>query len=276
MTYSSIHSLKVNMISDKRIDKGKAFNWGKTSEDYAKFRDIYPPIFYEKIVERNVGVEGQTVLDIGTGTGVLPLNMYKYGAKWIGTDISENQIEQAKILAQKANMDIEFLTSSAEALNFPENSFDAVTACQCFWYFDYKVIAPKLAKLLKKNGKLIILCMEWLPFEDKIAGASEAIILKYSPNWSGAGETKKPIPIADELKEYFEVVYHEEYDLDVPFTRESWHGRMRACRGVGASLNEKELAEWNREHWDLMLRVAPEGEFGIRHFAAIAELRVKK
>ena len=79
-------------ISDKNIDGGKAFDWGKTSEDYAKFRDIYPEQFYKRIVKLNLCVSGQTVLDLGTGTGVLPRNMYHYGAKWIGTDISDKQI----------------------------------------------------------------------------------------------------------------------------------------------------------------------------------------
>jgi len=264
------------MISDKRIDKGKAFDWGRTSEDYAKYRDIYPPEFFKKIVERNIGIKGQTILDIGTGTGVLPRHMYSYGAKWIGTDISENQIEQAKLLAQKESMAIDFKVSSSEELDFPEDSFDVITACQCHWYFDYDVIAPKFAKMLKKGGRFVLLCMEWLPFEDKIAGASEEVILKYSPNWSGAGETKKPIAIPEVLKKYFDVVYHEEFDLYVPFTRESWHGRMRACRGVGASLNEEELSRWEEEHWKLMETIAPEGEFKIFHFAAIAELQVKK
>ena len=32
-------------IKDKRIDDGKAFDWGKTSKEYAKFRDIYPEEF---------------------------------------------------------------------------------------------------------------------------------------------------------------------------------------------------------------------------------------
>ena len=27
-------------ITDNRIDAGKAFDWGKTSEEYAKYRDI--------------------------------------------------------------------------------------------------------------------------------------------------------------------------------------------------------------------------------------------
>ena len=36
-------------IVNNRIDGGKAFDWGRTSEEYAKFRDIYPDIFYPKI-----------------------------------------------------------------------------------------------------------------------------------------------------------------------------------------------------------------------------------
>ena len=79
----------------QNIDKGKPFDWGKTSEDYAKYRDIYPQEFYDYILNMGLCKSGQKVLDIGTGTGVLPRNMYKYGAEWVGTDIAENQIEQA-------------------------------------------------------------------------------------------------------------------------------------------------------------------------------------
>ena len=85
----------------KEIDGGKAFDWGRTSEDYAKYRDIYPPVFYQKIAERNLCVRGQKALDLGTGTGVLPRNMYSYGARWIGTDLSEEQIAQAKRLTEE-------------------------------------------------------------------------------------------------------------------------------------------------------------------------------
>ena len=53
-------------IKDSRIDDGKAFDWGRTSKDYAKYRDIYPEIFYKKIVDRGLCIEGQSVLDLGT------------------------------------------------------------------------------------------------------------------------------------------------------------------------------------------------------------------
>lgn len=44
--------MKMN-ITDKNIDAGRAFDFGRTSENYAKFRDIYPQEFYDKVIRRN-------------------------------------------------------------------------------------------------------------------------------------------------------------------------------------------------------------------------------
>lgn len=259
-------------MTNIEIDSGKAFDWGRTSKDYAKYRDIYPREFYEKIILRGLCVSGQSVLDLGTGTGVLPRNMYSYGAKWIGTDISANQIAQAKHLSE--GMDIDYYATPAEEIDFPDGSFDVITACQCFWYFKHEQILLNLCRMLKPNGRILILYMAWLPFEDKIAGESERLVLKYSPQWSGAGETVHPIEIPECYFTRFELVFHEEYLLDVPFTRESWNGRMRACRGVGASLSEEEIIRFEREHLELLNKIAPE-EFGVKHYVAYAELKMK-
>ncbi|MFR2154086.1 MAG: class I SAM-dependent methyltransferase [[Eubacterium] siraeum] len=51
-------------------------------------------------------------------------------------DISPEQIEQAKLLSQ--GTDIKYYVSASEDLSFPDNSFDVITACQCFWYFDHE------------------------------------------------------------------------------------------------------------------------------------------
>ena len=262
-------------ITDKRIDGGKAFDWGRTSKEYAKYRDIYPEEFYQKIVDRGLCIKGQKVLDLGTGTGVLPRNMYRFGADWVGTDISPEQIEQARRMSEEGGMEIDFQAVSAEQINYPKNSFDVITACQCFWYFDHPKVMPVFADLLKEDGRLLILYMAWLPYEDKIAGMSEDLALKYSPNWSGAHETRHPISIPDVAYDFFELEDHEEYDLMVPFTRESWHGRMKACRGIGASLSPEEIAKWDVEHRALLESVAPES-FEVKHYAALAVLKRKE
>lgn len=257
-------------LTDKNIDGGKAFDWGRVSKDYAKFRDIYPQEFYDRIINRGLCVQGQKVLDLGTGTGVLPRNLYRYGAKWTGTDISENQIEMARELSK--GMDIDYDVRSAENTNFPDGTFDVITACQCFWYFNHAQIMPQLFRMLKPNGRILILYMAWLPFEDKTAQASENLVLKYNPGWSGVGETMHPVHIPGCYYEKFDPVFHEEFPLKVHFTRESWNGRMKACRGVGASLSEKETAAWEREHRQLLARTAPM-EFDILHYGALAALK---
>lgn len=259
-------------ITNQTIDGGKAFDWGNISADYAKFRDIYPQEFYNKITRQNLCINGQSVLDLGTGTGVLPRNMYRYGANWIGTDISEQQIKQAKLLSD--GMDIQYYVQSAENTDFPDNTFDVITACQCFWYFSHEQLLPSFLRILKPGGCILLLYMAWLPFEDKIAGASERLVLKYNPKWSGANETTRPISIPKCYFPHFELTFHEEYPLSVPFTPESWHGRMKACRGIGASLAPHEIAAWEQEHTKLLSEIAP-AAFTVAHYGALAILKKK-
>ena len=259
---------------NKFIDSGKAFDWGKTSEDYAKYRDIYPTQMYEKILTYGLCTKGQKVLDLGTGTGVLPRNMYKYGADFIGTDISAEQIEQAKLLSKNAGMNIDYFVTPAESVNFEDNSFDVVTAFTCFFYFDHEKLVEKLKHILKPNGHLLVGYLAWLPFEDKIAGKSEELILKYNPEWSGKGETRKKIFIPDIYSESFDIVHNEFFDVKIPFTKESWTGRMKACRGVGASLSQEKIDEFEKEHMR-MLDENTNDNFEILHNAALVDLKLK-
>jgi len=261
--------------TDKNIDDGNTFDWGKTSDDYAKYREIYPQEFYRRIVAEGVCVRGQAVLDLGTGTGVLPRNLYPYGASFTGTDIAANQIAKAKELTKEAGMHISYDRVATEDLSYPADTFDVITACQCFFYFRHDVLAPKLYQFLKPGGKLVILYMAWLPFEDEIAGASEDLVLAYHPKWTGCRETRHPNVIPMEYKPYFDCMKEDIYDLSIPFARESWNGRMKACRGIGASLSAQKVKEFEAEHLKLLNKIAPP-EFEILHYVAMSILKVKK
>ena len=52
-------------------------------------------------------------------------------------------------------------------------------------------------------------------------------------------------------KPYFYCVRCESFAADVPFTRETWDGRMYACRGIGAAslpeAKKNEYSKGNRE-----------------------------
>ena len=147
-----------------------------------------------------------------------------------------------------------------------------VKHCQCFFYFDHTRLAPKLFRILKPEGKLAIIYMAWLPFEDKIAGASEQLVLRYHPDWTGGGEIRHPIEVDSCYKRFFTCENECVFDVSVPFTRESWAGRIRACRGIGASLSPEQVQEFDSEHRQLLRDIAPE-QFSILHYCAVTVLK---
>ena len=61
------------------------------------------------------------------------------------------------------------------------------------------------------------------------------------------------------------------FDVDVNFTRDTWHGRIKACRGIGTgALSDEEIAKWEIEH-KAMLSSYHE-KFTIPHYATILDL----
>jgi len=250
------------------IDHNAPFDWGRASQDYAKFRDIYPPAFYERLRSLGIGLPGQHILDLGTGTGVLPRAMQGNGARFTGADISPNQLAMARELSQ--GMGIEYVLSPAEGIDFPPENFDAVTACQCFFYFDRTIVMPKIHEILKPGGRFAILSMFWLPRQSKICSQSEKLVLKYNPDWTGGGYRRKnrfeqkAMTTAKWAKPLFEVERRVFFCVDVPFAREAWHGRILTCRGIGASsLPGEKIAAFEAEH-KVFLSTLPE-EFTIPH-----------
>lgn len=262
------------MMQNRDIDHGNAFDWGRTSKEYAQFRDIYPSEFYESIVSRGYGISGQSCLDLGTGTGVIPRNLYRFGAQWTGADLEPNQIAEARRLAEENGMDIRFLAAPAEETGLPDGAFDVVTAAQCFWYFDPDRIFPEIHRILKPGGHLLLLFMGWLPFESEIAMDTEKLVLKYNPSWTGGGMTRYEPQPPKGSEALFQCNEALGYTINVPFTRESWHGRAIACRGVGASsLSAERIEAFKRKHWAYMLTL-PE-TFEIPHLVTLVDLKAK-
>ena len=252
------------MINLDYIDGGKSWDFGKVSQDYAKYRDIYSERFFKTILKYSIGTQGQTVLDLGTGSGVIPryMTVLSPNTKWVGTDISAEQIQAAKLVTNNPN--ISYLVCPADEIPFAAHTFDAITACQCFWYFPVETTVPEIYRVLKHGGRFAILSMIGLPRESEILAKSEELVLKYNPNWNGNDFDRVNPCSPDWLDENFVIVDLHEYVEYLEFTRESWCGRMRACRGVGASLPRNLIEEYDKEHYEALCKIADE-TFTIPH-----------
>ena len=253
------------MVQREEFDNGRDIDWGKTSEDYARYRPGPPMSLYQMLQAIEIGIPGQSVLDQGTGTGVFGRQLAKQVCRVVGTDISDNQIKFAKELARIDGQDnIEFLVSAAEVNPFPDHSFDVISASQCFVYFDKTKWIPEARRLLRPNGRIVIAFFQWLPLEDPISGATEKLVLKHNPDWS-AHSLKGHV---DQFEDWFIRDFKQAallaYDEDIKFTREVWRGRIRALRGIGASLPPERVIAFDLEH-DEMLKNSFGDEFVIPH-----------
>jgi SAM-dependent methyltransferase len=246
------------------IDAGTEFDWGRTSADYARHRPGPPPSFFVRLHALGVGLPGQRILDLATGTGVLARQFAKQGSIVTGIDIAPEQIDAAARLAATDGLEARFAVAPAEQTGQPDAAFDAVTANQCWLYFDRTRILPEIRRVLAPDGVLVVSFFNWLPQRDPVARASEQLVLKYSPHWQGADWDGRVPPVPSWAKESCELTAMFWYDEAIPFTRESWRGRMRACRGTGASLDAPGLAAFDREHDALLRRIVPE-TFPILH-----------
>lgn len=227
------------------VDNGQAFDFGKTSSEYAKYRDIYPKELYDRLYTIGVGKAGTNWLDLGTGTGVVPRALAEYGANITAIDISSEQIKQAVELSKNFD-NIIYKTCSAEDINEPNDYFDVITACQCFWYFDPKIIVPKIKQMIKPNGLFLKVYMSYLK-DDPIASQSTRLVRELNQNWSGASASLK-----DLTTHYFDEPNMESFTIDLPFTKETWHGRMKSCRGVLASMDNETFQRFEEKHFELM------------------------
>ena len=234
------------MITKKSIDGGKAFDWGFTSQQYAKYRDIYPPQLYNRLRELGVASDGTAWLDIGTGTGILPQNMYNPKADITGVDISGEQINYAKLKAAENGWNINYIVSPAERTGLPSHSFDCITAAQCFWYFDPKTMKSEIQRLLKPDGKFIKIYLTYT-LDSEIADKSHQLVKKFNTFWTPAASGSK-----DMFDDLFDGRVTETFYSDIPFTRESWHGRMCACRGTHASMSKEQVGKWSKAHTEML------------------------
>jgi ubiquinone/menaquinone biosynthesis C-methylase UbiE len=103
-----------------------------------------------------------SVLDIGTGTGVVALQAAKKigaGGKVVGIDLSEGMLATAEAKAEKLGIaeKVEFNRMDAEKLEFADESFETVVSLFALLHFPDPLTALKeIYRVMKPGGKLVV------------------------------------------------------------------------------------------------------------------------
>jgi SAM-dependent methyltransferase len=134
--------------------------WNESAVEYTRLMERMAP-FTEELLSRVKITSGMRILDIGTGPGEPALTLAsQVGASGdvTGIDLSEKMIDLANAASRIRNAkNTSFLVMNAEALKFPEGSFDLVLSRFGFQIFtNPKKAASEACRVLKKGGVLAV------------------------------------------------------------------------------------------------------------------------
>ena len=217
-------------------------DFGRAAADYARHRAGFPPELFHRLHAFGVGLPGQRLLDIGSGTGTLARGFAARGCQVTALDRSAELLAAARILAEEERVRLEPVQAVAEALPVASSSFDVVSAGQCWHWFDRARAAAEAFRVLKSGGRLVIAHFDWLPLPGNMVQATEDLIIQYNPAWAELEVLKLSrntgiygVWLTDVALAGFTDIETFSFDVDVPYTHEAWRGRIRASAGVAAA-----------------------------------------
>ena len=223
-------------------------NFGAAAEDYAKFRAGFPDSLFDRLAALGIGTLGQTVVDVGTGTGILARGFALGGCKVIGIDPDDRLLNQARRLDATASVTVDYKFGRAEDIPLTDDSADIVSAGQCWHWFDGPKAAREISRITRPRGRALVAFFSWLPWPGSVVEATEHLIMRHNPGWHFGGGNGFHL---DSLPHLHAAGFTEfetfSYDLDVAYSTEAWRGRIRASAGVGASLGPAEVQAFDAE-----------------------------
>ncbi len=241
-------------------------DFGKTAEDYARHRAGYPDWLFERLMRAGLAHPGMRVLDLATGTGYLGRGLAQRGLRVTGLDISADMIAASRALDAAAGVALDYVVGQAEATGLPAAGFDLVTAACCWQWFDRPRAAAEVQRLLKPGGALVICSQDWLPLDGNVVAKSEAILQRHNPAWPFGGlDGLKPGFVRDLRAAGFRDIESFSVDIDIPYSRAAWRGRLRASAAVSGSLTPEQVAAVDAELAAMLARDFPAEPLPVPH-----------
>jgi SAM-dependent methyltransferase len=146
-------------VAYEELKQRQSVMWG--TGPYQRITDTIADI-HELVVERLAPEPGDRWLDLACGTGAVAERACAAGARVTGVDLAPVLVETAKERAAERRLDIEYVVGDAEALAFPDASFDKVSStCGIMFSPDHEAAARELARVTAPGGRIAL--ANWTP-----------------------------------------------------------------------------------------------------------------
>lgn len=213
--------------------------------DYGTFAKYMEPGALEILAGWRVP-PGSTLLDVACGAGQLTIPAARAGVRATGVDIATNSLAQARARAAAEGLNVPFDEGDAEALPYPDGSFDTVTSMAGAMFAPRpERVAAELVRVCRPGGR--ILMVNWTP-DGFVGGMFRAISQHVPPPpgvppaglWGDEATVRERLKngVAD-LKLTRRVYPQWHYPFSVPevvaFFRQNYGPTQRAFAALGAA-----------------------------------------
>jgi SAM-dependent methyltransferase len=147
------------------------------SGDYAAVAARIHPIA-ERLCEAVDLVAGTRVLDVATGSGNAAIAAARSGCEVVGIDYVPTLLERARARARAEGLAVDLVEADAEALPFPDASFDTVLSVVGVMFApDQERAAAELLRVCRPGGKIAL--ASWTA--DGFIGDLLRLVARYAP-----------------------------------------------------------------------------------------------
>jgi ubiquinone/menaquinone biosynthesis C-methylase UbiE len=251
-----------------------AVDFGKAAADYGRWRQGFPAEFFARLEALGVGLPGQRLLDLGTGTGLLARAFALRGCQVTGLDLSAELLAEARRADLATRVSIDYIQAPAEASGLAAGHFDVVSAATCWHWFDRPKAAAEVRRLLKPKGRLLIADLDWHARPGNVIDATIKAIRRHSP--ARASTTKNvfqyPAWAEDLTSSGFDDWESFAFTTQLSYSQEAWRGRIRASAAVGPVMDPGTLARFDEDLAATLSAEFPEEPLRVDHrvFALVA------
>src|SRR3954451_23945342 len=131
----------------------EAAGWSQRATTYGRVTGAITARFIDALLDAAAVAAGMRVLDVATGPGHVAAAAAARGAEPVGVDVAEGMLA----VARRDHPQLDFRPGDAEALPFPDSSFDAVVGAFVLNHLPRpEVAATELARVLAPGGRLAL------------------------------------------------------------------------------------------------------------------------
>jgi len=258
------------------MEREMLVDFGKGADDYALHRRGFSTSIMQRLNSLGVGLAGQKVLDLGTGTGAFAIEFAKSGCDVTGIDPSSSLLKKGKAAVAREGLSVQFVQGFAENTRLPSEAFDVVTAATSWHWFDQHAAAEESRRVLRPGGILVLATLEWHCLPGNLLTKTLELVRRYIPK--SAIYKPSTLRYPDWTEELVRAGFTGwevfAYIEAVQYTHEGWRGRVRASQGMAPAMDSKTLVECDAALAAMLVHDFPQQPMEVAHRIAAIVARL--